>query len=189
MVGTWNSLLLWINYFQAAPSGEIGHFNQLSFCQTPHTFLTVLLDHNLLILLNCTWHLTCLQALPVSFWSTRFRSFMYNYLLSGRSISTAISAGAALAVTSSLIDAGGQTTRIDNGKEYYPYTLKKRPAPTEWSLFSATIFHRQNFRLLPENMYIFLCDIFLPPSFLLFRVECWNKCVLQILQVWFFSLF
>jgi len=45
----------------------------------------------------------------------------------GRSISTAISAGAALAVTSALIDAGGQTTRIDNGKEYYPYTTKKRP--------------------------------------------------------------
>uniref|UniRef100_A0A5B7A5G1 Outer envelope pore protein 16-3 n=1 Tax=Davidia involucrata TaxID=16924 RepID=A0A5B7A5G1_DAVIN len=45
----------------------------------------------------------------------------------GKSISTAISAGAALAVTSALIDAGGQTTRIDNGKEYYPYTTKKRP--------------------------------------------------------------
>ncbi|KAI7991444.1 hypothetical protein LOK49_LG12G02994 [Camellia lanceoleosa] len=45
----------------------------------------------------------------------------------GRSISTAISAGAALAVTSALIDAGGQTTRIDNGKEYYPYSTKKRP--------------------------------------------------------------
>jgi len=45
----------------------------------------------------------------------------------GRSISTALSAGAALAVTSALIDAGGQTTRIDNGKEYYPYTTKKRP--------------------------------------------------------------
>ncbi|KAL6987049.1 hypothetical protein U1Q18_012809 [Sarracenia purpurea var. burkii] len=45
----------------------------------------------------------------------------------GRSISTALSAGAALAVTSMLIDAGGQTTRIDNGKEYYPYTTKKRP--------------------------------------------------------------
>ncbi|KAM7500230.1 hypothetical protein LguiA_024644 [Lonicera macranthoides] len=45
----------------------------------------------------------------------------------GRSIPTAISAGAALAVTSALIDAGGQTTRIDNGKEYYPYTTKKRP--------------------------------------------------------------
>ncbi|KAK4281829.1 hypothetical protein QN277_013278 [Acacia crassicarpa] len=44
----------------------------------------------------------------------------------GRSISTAISAGAALAVTSSIIDIGGQTTRIDNGKEYYPYTTKKR---------------------------------------------------------------
>ncbi|KAK9921731.1 hypothetical protein M0R45_030230 [Rubus argutus] len=43
-----------------------------------------------------------------------------------RSIPTAISAGAALAVTSALIDAGGQTTRIDNGKEYYPYTTKKR---------------------------------------------------------------
>ena len=44
-----------------------------------------------------------------------------------RSIPTALSAGAALAVTSALIDAGGQTTRIDNGKEYYPYTTKKRP--------------------------------------------------------------
>ncbi|XP_022983139.1 outer envelope pore protein 16-3, chloroplastic/mitochondrial-like [Cucurbita pepo subsp. pepo] len=44
----------------------------------------------------------------------------------GKSIPTAISAGAALAVTSALIDVGGQTTRIDNGKEYYPYTTKKR---------------------------------------------------------------
>lgn len=55
---------------------------------------------------------------------------MYKYI-SGRSIPTAISAGAALAVTSALIDVGGQTTRVDNGKEYYPYTVKKRPAPTE----------------------------------------------------------
>lgn len=46
--------------------------------------------------------------------------------LSGKSISTAISAGAALAVTSALIDFGGQTTRVDTGKEYYPYTTKKR---------------------------------------------------------------
>ncbi|EOY09452.1 hypothetical protein QUC31_010504 [Theobroma cacao] len=45
----------------------------------------------------------------------------------GRSISTAIAAGTALAVTSAVIDAGGQTTRIDTGKEYYPYTTKKRP--------------------------------------------------------------
>ncbi|XP_073157679.1 outer envelope pore protein 16-3, chloroplastic/mitochondrial [Henckelia pumila] len=45
----------------------------------------------------------------------------------GKSISSAISAGAALAVTSSFIDIGGQTTRVDNGKEYYPYTTKKRP--------------------------------------------------------------
>lgn len=44
----------------------------------------------------------------------------------GKSISTAISAGAALAVASAVIDVGGQTTRIDNGKEYYPYTTKKR---------------------------------------------------------------
>ncbi|GAV63933.1 Tim17 domain-containing protein [Cephalotus follicularis] len=44
----------------------------------------------------------------------------------GKSIKTALSAGAALAITSSLIDAGGQTTRIDNGKEYLPYTTKKR---------------------------------------------------------------
>ncbi|XP_043720201.1 outer envelope pore protein 16-3, chloroplastic/mitochondrial [Telopea speciosissima] len=46
----------------------------------------------------------------------------------GRSIKTAISAGAALAVTSSLIDFGGQTTRFDVGKEYYPYTTEKRPS-------------------------------------------------------------
>ncbi|MBA0734608.1 hypothetical protein Gogos_018508 [Gossypium gossypioides] len=45
----------------------------------------------------------------------------------GRSISTAISAGSALAFTSAVIDAGGQTTRLDTGKEYYPYTTKKRP--------------------------------------------------------------
>lgn len=44
----------------------------------------------------------------------------------GRSIPTAISAGSALAITSALIDAGDQTTRIDTGKEYYPYTTQKR---------------------------------------------------------------
>ncbi|KAL3533894.1 hypothetical protein ACH5RR_007415 [Cinchona calisaya] len=44
----------------------------------------------------------------------------------GKSISTAISAGAALAATSAFIDVGGRTTRIDTGKEYYPYTTKKR---------------------------------------------------------------
>ncbi|KAA0043716.1 hypothetical protein IC582_009119 [Cucumis melo] len=44
----------------------------------------------------------------------------------GKSISTALSAGAALAFTSAVIDIGGQTTRIDTGKEYYPYTTKKR---------------------------------------------------------------
>ncbi|KAI3471399.1 hypothetical protein Pfo_029638 [Paulownia fortunei] len=45
----------------------------------------------------------------------------------GRSIPTAISAGAALAFTSACIDVGGQTTRMDTGKEYYAYTTKKRP--------------------------------------------------------------
>eukprot|EP01018_Ginkgo_biloba_P033143 Gb_39940 [translate_table: standard] len=43
----------------------------------------------------------------------------------GRSISAALSAGAALAATSALIDASGQTTRIDNGREYFPYTTGK----------------------------------------------------------------
>lgn len=46
----------------------------------------------------------------------------------GRSIQTALQAGAALAVTSAVIDAGGQTIRVDTGKEYYPYTTKKRSA-------------------------------------------------------------
>lgn len=44
----------------------------------------------------------------------------------GKSISTALSAGSALAATSAFIDVGGQTTRVDNGREYYPYTTKKR---------------------------------------------------------------
>ncbi|KAJ8756285.1 hypothetical protein K2173_025097 [Erythroxylum novogranatense] len=44
----------------------------------------------------------------------------------GRSMSTAISAGTALAITSAVIDGGGQTMRVDTGKEYYPYTTKKR---------------------------------------------------------------
>ncbi|KAI8540742.1 hypothetical protein RHMOL_Rhmol08G0009400 [Rhododendron molle] len=33
-------------------------------------------------------------------------------------------------ITSALNDAGGQTTRMDTGKEYYPYTQKKRPTVT-----------------------------------------------------------
>jgi len=49
------------------------------------------------------------------------------YGFKGRSISTAISAGSALAFTSAVLDIGGRTTRIDNGKEYYPYTTGKRP--------------------------------------------------------------
>ncbi|XP_030453115.1 outer envelope pore protein 16-3, chloroplastic/mitochondrial [Syzygium oleosum] len=44
----------------------------------------------------------------------------------GKTISSAISAGAALAVTSAVLDIGGQTTRKDTGKEYYPYTTKKK---------------------------------------------------------------
>lgn len=48
--------------------------------------------------------------------------------LVGRSISTALSAGTALAVTSGIIDGLGATTRTDNGREYYPYTTKKRVA-------------------------------------------------------------
>ncbi|XP_022742233.1 outer envelope pore protein 16-3, chloroplastic/mitochondrial-like [Durio zibethinus] len=46
----------------------------------------------------------------------------------GRSISRAISAGSVLGFTSAAIDAGGQTTRQEVGKELYPYTIKKRPA-------------------------------------------------------------
>lgn len=62
-------------------------------------------------------------------WYIYYSKLNFDYRLvhfTGRSLSTAISAGAALAVTSAVIDAGGQTTRIDTGKEYYPYTTKKR---------------------------------------------------------------
>ncbi|KAL5983308.1 hypothetical protein ACLOJK_017392 [Asimina triloba] len=45
-----------------------------------------------------------------------------------RSIPTALSAGAALAFTSAVLDVGGQTTRIDNGKEYYAYDTQKKPS-------------------------------------------------------------
>ncbi|XP_077211064.1 outer envelope pore protein 16-3, chloroplastic/mitochondrial-like [Tasmannia lanceolata] len=48
--------------------------------------------------------------------------------MKGRSIPTALSAGAALAFTSAVLDIGGQTTRMDTGKEYYPYTTQKKPS-------------------------------------------------------------
>jgi hypothetical protein len=47
--------------------------------------------------------------------------------ISGKSIQTALTAGSLLACTSAFLDVGGRTTRVDNGKEYYPYTTEKRP--------------------------------------------------------------
>ncbi|XP_061346391.1 outer envelope pore protein 16-3, chloroplastic/mitochondrial [Gastrolobium bilobum] len=47
----------------------------------------------------------------------------------GRSISTAISAGSALAFTSAYIDFGGQKLKHDDDVEYAAYTVKKRPRP------------------------------------------------------------
>ena len=49
------------------------------------------------------------------------------FKFAGRSISSAIAAGSALAFTSAVLDIGGRTTRTNNGKEYYPYTTGKRP--------------------------------------------------------------
>uniref|UniRef100_A0A804IJT9 Uncharacterized protein n=1 Tax=Musa acuminata subsp. malaccensis TaxID=214687 RepID=A0A804IJT9_MUSAM len=46
--------------------------------------------------------------------------------IKGRSIPTAISAGSALAFTSAMLDIGGRTARVDNGKECFPYTTEKR---------------------------------------------------------------
>ena len=55
-------------------------------------------------------------------------SFFYDI---ARSIPTAIAAGATLAVTSALIDSGGQTTRVDNGREYYPYAPGEKTAKAD----------------------------------------------------------
>ncbi|KAL0404978.1 UNVERIFIED_CONTAM: Outer envelope pore protein 16-3, chloroplastic/mitochondrial [Sesamum radiatum] len=63
--------------------------------------------------------------LELLFWDTKVPQTIVK--LTRRSIPTALSAGAALAFTSAVIDIGGQTTRVDTGKEYYPYTTKKRP--------------------------------------------------------------
>jgi hypothetical protein len=62
---------------------------------------------------------------------------IFNFLISnlekcdltipGKSIQTALTAGSLLACTSAFLDAGGSTTRVDNGKEYYAYTTEKRP--------------------------------------------------------------
>lgn len=70
---------------------------------------------------NASQHQRCQKELNVN-----PAIFLLLSIFAGRSISTALSAGAALAVTSAIIDAGGQTTRIDNGKEYYAYTTKKK---------------------------------------------------------------
>ncbi|KAI3412239.1 uncharacterized protein J3R85_017612 [Psidium guajava] len=56
----------------------------------------------------------------------KLRDLTLTTAFAGKSISSAISAGAALAVTSAVLDVGGQTTRVDTGKEYYPYTTKKK---------------------------------------------------------------
>ncbi|KAK9664586.1 hypothetical protein RND81_14G053600 [Saponaria officinalis] len=48
-----------------------------------------------------------------------------------RRIPAALFTGTVLAVTSAIIDAGGLTARVDNGKEDYPYSIKKRPAATD----------------------------------------------------------
>ncbi|KAK3155096.1 hypothetical protein QOZ80_2BG0198790 [Eleusine coracana subsp. coracana] len=45
-----------------------------------------------------------------------------------KSIQSALIAGSCLAFTSAVLDIGGNTTRVDNGKEYYPYTTEKKPA-------------------------------------------------------------
>ncbi|KAF3577237.1 hypothetical protein DY000_02028517 [Brassica cretica] len=60
----------------------------------------------------------------------RSRRFFF-FFDTARSIPTAIAAGATLAVTSALIDSGGQTTRVDNGREYYPYTPVEKRAQAE----------------------------------------------------------
>ncbi|KAL4198191.1 hypothetical protein AMTRI_Chr03g44690 [Amborella trichopoda] len=77
----------------------------------------------------------CISFVLVNRYHSTFPPFVWHFLSSkhfvkllARSIPTALSAGAALAVTSAIVDIGGQTTRIDNGKEYYPYTTEKGPS-------------------------------------------------------------
>jgi mitochondrial import inner membrane translocase subunit TIM22 len=48
--------------------------------------------------------------------------------MAGKSIQSALIAGSCLAFTSAALDIGGNTTRVDNGKEYYAYTTEKKPA-------------------------------------------------------------
>jgi hypothetical protein len=48
--------------------------------------------------------------------------------LAGKSIQSALIGGSCLAFTSAVLDIGGNTTRVDNGKEYYAYTTEKKPA-------------------------------------------------------------
>lgn len=43
-------------------------------------------------------------------------------------MSAGISAGTALAFTSSVIDIGGQKTKVDTGRELSAYTVEKRPS-------------------------------------------------------------
>ncbi|RRT71572.1 hypothetical protein B296_00001779 [Ensete ventricosum] len=58
----------------------------------------------------------------------RGTSFLYFHLaLERRSIQTALSGGSALAFTSAVLDIGGRTTKVDNGKVYAQVTMEKRP--------------------------------------------------------------
>ena len=61
--------------------------------------------------------------LCLSWLLTLFNAVGWNW--TGHTISSAIYAGVALAVTAAIVDASGQTTRIDNGTVYFPYTVEK----------------------------------------------------------------
>nr|BAJ95373.1 predicted protein [Hordeum vulgare subsp. vulgare] len=47
----------------------------------------------------------------------------------GKSIKSALIGGSSLAFTSAILDVGGNTTRVDNGKAYHAYTMEKKPEP------------------------------------------------------------
>jgi hypothetical protein len=64
-------------------------------------------------------------ALDLTFFKQALHNVGYTV---GRSISTAISAGSALAFTSAVIDFAATPFKHDEGKEYAALTTKKRPS-------------------------------------------------------------
>jgi hypothetical protein len=74
---------------------------------------------NIIHCLQYLFHNTASKSAVLIYWLACLRFAIFQ---------SALIAGSCLAFTSAALDIGGNTTRVDNRKEYYPYTTGEKPA-------------------------------------------------------------